>query len=170
MHWLFCYIYLKQQIEVKYLLDRRIYSANQAIIIRRNLENFCLEFANIVNLLISVGILVWYLCEKKFYNDLIYSIVTGLEMLYLVTWSYTLCLLFARFKSSELLLPRKWVFMMHAVLLIVLLLSSITMILMIKIAFGSNCDATCFDIFTSIYYIALTVGDAREVTTFAYVV
>ncbi len=57
MHWFFCYIYQKQQIEVKYLFDRRIYSANQAIIIQRNLENFCLESANILNLLISVGIL-----------------------------------------------------------------------------------------------------------------
>jgi hypothetical protein len=32
LHWLFCYIYLKQQIEVKYLLDNRIYAANQEII------------------------------------------------------------------------------------------------------------------------------------------
>jgi hypothetical protein len=28
VHWMFCYIYLKLQIEVKYLLDSRIYAAN----------------------------------------------------------------------------------------------------------------------------------------------
>ena len=27
LHWIFCYIYLKQEIEVKYLLENRIYAA-----------------------------------------------------------------------------------------------------------------------------------------------
>jgi hypothetical protein len=58
---MFCYIYLKQQIEVKYLLDNRIYTSNQAILMHRNRENFCLEVANILNLLISVGLLIFYI-------------------------------------------------------------------------------------------------------------
>ncbi len=29
VHWMFCYIYLKLQIEVKYLLDSHIYTGNQ---------------------------------------------------------------------------------------------------------------------------------------------
>ena len=50
VHWMFCYIYLKQQIEVKYLLDSRLYTGNQKILMKRNRENFCLEIANILNL------------------------------------------------------------------------------------------------------------------------
>ena len=58
VHWMFCYIYLKLQIEVKYLLDSRIYMGNQEIILKCNRENFCLEVANILNALISLGFLI----------------------------------------------------------------------------------------------------------------
>ena len=67
MHWIFCYIYLKLQIEVKYLLDSRIYTTNQDIILKRNRENLCLEVANILNALISLGILVGEIWMGGFY-------------------------------------------------------------------------------------------------------
>ncbi len=56
---MFCYIYLKLSIEVKYLLDSRIYFQNSGIILLRNRENFCLEVANIMNIFISIGLLVY---------------------------------------------------------------------------------------------------------------
>jgi hypothetical protein len=58
VHWMFCYIYLKLQIEVKYLLDSRIYTGNQEIILKRNRENFCLEVFNLLNALFSLGLLI----------------------------------------------------------------------------------------------------------------
>jgi hypothetical protein len=53
-----CYIYLKLQIEVKFLLDNRIYTGNQIIILKRNRENFYLEVAKILNVMID-GLYVW---------------------------------------------------------------------------------------------------------------
>jgi hypothetical protein len=58
VHWMFCYIYLKLQIEAKYLLDSRIYTGNQDIILKRNRENFWLEVTNIINAFISLGLLI----------------------------------------------------------------------------------------------------------------
>ena len=69
---MFCYIYLKHKIEVKYLLDSRIYTTNQDIIMQRNRENLCLEVANLLNFLLSVGLLVWYICMKNAFNNLIF--------------------------------------------------------------------------------------------------
>ena len=92
---------------------------------QRNRENFCLEVVNILNLLISVGLLVWYILRGNVYSNLIFTIATTLEMVYLMIWSLALFLLFARFKASEHLLPRKRVFIIHAALIIVYLLSSL---------------------------------------------
>ena len=137
---------------------------------QRNRENFCLEVANILNLLISVSLLVMSLCMDKVYNNLVLTILTGLQMVYLVTWSYALYSLFARFKASEHLLPRKRVFIIHAVLLTVFLLCSIITIVMLKILDSGNCYGNCYDIYASINNIAITISSACEVTTFAYVV
>ena len=152
------------------MLDSRIYAANTVIIMQRNRENFCLEVTNILNLFISVGLLVMYLCLRTVENNLIYTISTGLEMVYLVTWSFALYSLFARFKASEHLLPRKWVFITHAALLTLFLLCSIIVLVMHKVLDSGNCGATCFYICADILNITLTIGNACEVTTFAYVV
>ena len=154
VHWLFCYVYLKQQIEIKYLLDSRIYVANQEIIMQRNRENSCLEVANILNLLISVGLLIWQMWMTDLNSiSLINMISTVVQWFYLVTWSYALCSLFARFKASEHLLPRKRVFIIHTVLLTVVLLCQIIELVLYEIYFGGNCDGTCKDICASIFYI-----------------
>ena len=152
------------------MLDSRIYAGNQDIIMQRNRENFCLEVVNILNILISIGILVWYIWLSEYYSNFIYKIITGLELLYLGAWSYALCSLFARFKATKTLLPRKWVFIIHATLLTVCLVSQSIGIAMNKVLFGGNCDATCMDICWSINNIAVTISNACEVTTFAYVV
>ena len=128
------------------MLDNRIYSANQAIMMQRNRENFCLELANIINLLISVGILVWYILLKKYYSNLIFTISSGLEMVYLITWSYALYSLFARFSASEHLLPRKRVFIVHAALLTVFFFCQVIAIVVNKIENCGNCDANCKEI------------------------
>ncbi len=129
VHWMFCYIYLKQQIEVKYLLDKRIYAANQAILMQRNRENFCLEVTNIFNILVSIGLIVLYLWWSLYYYilypNLIKLVSTGLKTVYLVIWSYALYALFTKFKSSERLLPKKRVFINHAALLVAFLLCNI---------------------------------------------
>ena len=137
---------------------------------QRNRENFCLEVINIFNLLISVGILIWYLSAGGQHINLILTIQTGVETVYLVVWSFALCSLFARFKSSEHLLPRKRVFIIHATLLTVYLLCQIVSIVMTTILYGGTCEGTCFDVLASINNIALTFENATEVTTFAYVV
>ena len=124
VHWMFCYIYLKLQIEVKYLLDNRIYTANQEIIMQRNRQNFCLEIANILNIMISIGLLLLSRRIDKTYI-LILQILAGLQTVYLLTWAYALCQLFSRFKASEHLLPKKQVFVTHAVLLTAYLLCTI---------------------------------------------
>ena len=91
-------------------------------------------------------------------------------MIYLVTWSYVLYSLFFRFKSSEHLLPRKRVFIIHAVLLAVYLFCYIITIVINRITEIGNCGATYFDISASIHNIVGILQDACEVTTFAYVV
>ena len=140
VHWMFCYIYLKLQIEVKYLLDSRIYTTNQDIILKRNRENFCLEVVNILNALISVGILAGDIWMDDFYNYLIDWIVTGLELVYLVTWSYSLWSLFTKFKSSKHLLPRSRVYITHAILITAYLLCQIISTVMEEILVVDTCD------------------------------
>ena len=91
-------------------------------------------------------------------------------MVYLVVWSYALYSLFARFKASENLLPRKRVFVMHATLLTVYLLCNIIGLVLQKVIYGDNCGANCRDICWSIINITVTIANASEVATFAYVV
>ena len=87
---MFCYIYLKIQIEVKYLLDSHIYTGNQDIILKFNRENFFLEFANILNTIVSLGLLIINILSDGYYSLLINTISAGLESVYLATWSYSL--------------------------------------------------------------------------------
>ena len=42
IHWMFCYMYLKLSIEVKYMFDRRIYFDTGEIMIEINREKLCL--------------------------------------------------------------------------------------------------------------------------------
>ena len=124
---------------------------------QRNRENFCLEVVNIFNLVISVGLLVCYVCLGDVYYNLIDAISTGLEMIYLAIWSYALYSLFVRFKASEHLLPRKRVFVIHATLLTFFLLCQTICEVTAHILNGNNCLATCFDIIASIHNISLTL-------------
>ena len=87
---MFCYIYLKLSIEVKYLLDSRIYFQNSDIIMQRNRENFCLEVANVINVFLSLGLLAYEIWLGDFYSDIINTIQTALATVYLAVWSYAL--------------------------------------------------------------------------------
>ena len=42
IHWMFCYMYLKLSIEVKYMFDRRIYFDTGEIMLEINREKLCL--------------------------------------------------------------------------------------------------------------------------------
>ena len=42
IHWVFCYMYLKLSIEVKYMFDRRIYFDTGEIMLEINREKLCL--------------------------------------------------------------------------------------------------------------------------------
>ena len=42
IHWMFCYMYLKLSIEVKYMFDRRIYFDTGEIMLAINREKLCL--------------------------------------------------------------------------------------------------------------------------------
>jgi hypothetical protein len=139
---------------------------------QRNRENFCLEVANILNILISVGIIVLEELAGNVYGHLINLIIVGLQMVYLVIWCYALYSLFARFQSSENLLPRKRGFIVHAILLIVYYVSIIIQRVTRSIETADNCglSSSCFDICASINNIFVTIGSACAVTTFAYVV
>ena len=129
-----------------------------------------MEIANIINLLISIGMSVLLLCLRGAYTNLLYWISTVLQMVYLVTWSFALYSLFTRFKASERLLPRKRVFIIHAVLLTVYLFCQIIEIVMQKILDSGNCNENCLNIYASINNIAEIIGNGCEVITFAYVV
>ena len=59
VHWIFCEIYLKLAIEVKYLLDNRIYSDNSGLILDFNRENCCLRTANFSNIVICLILVVY---------------------------------------------------------------------------------------------------------------
>jgi hypothetical protein len=72
VHWMFCYIYLKLSIEVRFLLDRRIYTTNQDIILKRNRWSLSLEIANILNFLVVIAILVYKLWTGKYHSQLMY--------------------------------------------------------------------------------------------------
>jgi hypothetical protein len=125
-----------------------------------------LEVANILNIVIS---LLFLICSVFLDSSRIVEISIGLKILYLVIWSYALCSLFVKFKSSKHLLPRKRVFIIHAALLTVYFLCKIITIVMIK--FLSSCiSETCFYIFESIKDVVLTIANTFEVITFAYVV
>ncbi len=68
------------------------------------------------------------------------------------------------------MLPRKRVFIIHAVLLTAYLLCNTIMIVIDSVIYGGDCFGTCLDIFYSIKDIIFTIACACEVTTFAYVV
>ena len=126
VHWMFCFIYLKLKIQVKYLFKDQIYCDNNDLMISINRENLVLNIANVVNIAICLGIMIYGLVGNSFKaEDVSYQIQTALCLTYLGIWSSALCSLFKNFKGSKLLLPKKKIFINHAILLSVYLLASI---------------------------------------------
>ena len=58
VHWLFCLIYLKLAIDVKYLLDKRIYLSNSSIIKQCKRDNLYLDMAHCLNIVICIGLFI----------------------------------------------------------------------------------------------------------------
>ena len=126
VHWMFCFIYLKLKIEVKYLFKDQIYCDNNDLMISMNRENLALNIANVVNIGMCLGIMIYGLVGNSFKaEDVSYQIQTALCLTYLGIWSSALCSLFKNFKGSRILLPKKKLFINHAILLSVFLLASI---------------------------------------------
>ena len=129
-----------------------------------------MEIANILNFVIAIGVLVYKLWTGQYNSLLMYKISAGLKIIQLMTWSYALYSLFTNFKASKNLLPRKRVFITHAVLLTIYLLANVSNIVVAKILFGGNCDRNCLNKCWSIYYFGVIVSTVSEVITFVYVV
>ena len=97
-------------------------------------------------------------------------IATGLQTIYLLVWSYALCSLFAKFRACKTLLPRRRVFVTHAILLAIFVLAQIIYITLLQVIKSPDCGQTCEKICWDINLLLAIIGNTSEVTTFAYVV
>ena len=138
-----------------------------------NRENLVLNIANVVNIAICLGIMIYGLVGNSFKaEDVSYQIQTALCLTYLGIWSSALCSLFKNFKRSKLLLPKKKLFINHAILLSVYLLASILYNLaeLFPLWMGSACDDTCNYEWYSNHSLAGVVKSVVETSMFVYII
>ena len=136
-------------------------------------HNLMLNVANLVNIAICLGIMVYCLVKNSFESeDMAYQIQTGFCIIYLGIWSFALCSLFKNFRGSERLLPKKRLFINHAILLSVYLLASILYNLaeLFPLWMGSACDDTCNYEWYSNHSLAGVVKSVVETSMFVYVI
>lgn len=145
VHWMFCSIYMKLSLEVKYLLDIRIYMDNEDLMEKFDDEKTRLNQANGVAVFICLC-LVAYECIDRDINGLnIASLISGfIQIGFLTTWTCTLYFLFKHFEGSKKVLPHKGVFITHAFLLGMNLLTTLYTVVMKYVSdYMNNCDTDC---------------------------
>lgn len=170
---MFCYIYLKLSIEVRYLFNGQIFCENNNLMIQMNKEQLILNIANLVNITICLGILVYCLVENSFEteNDA-YDIQTGFCLIYLAIWTFALCSLFKNFRGSDRLLPKKRVFINHSILISIYLVASLFYNLaeLIPKKMGTACDETCNYLWYSVHSMMGFTKSIVETVMFVYVI
>lgn len=136
-------------------------------------ENLMLNVANLVNIAICLGIMVYCLVKNSFKSeDMAYQIQTGFCIIYLGIWSFALCSLFKNFRGSERLLPKKRLFINHAILLSIYLGASLFYNLAewIPEEMGSSCDETCNYLWYSVHSLMGFTKSIVENIMFVYVI
>ena len=134
--------------------------------------NCLLRIVNVANVLALLGLLIYdAIVHDPISNGSVTVVCTILDLIYLLTWSFSLYQVFSKFKASDKLLPEKKVFILHAILMIVYVVGNLlTMLLDYMPALLTNCDATCRYSYYSLSNVFLLVCNIAESSTFIYVV
>jgi len=105
-HWLISEVYLKLALEVTFLLNKSIYLDNQHLMHQYYRLNCWLKILNFTNILACLILLIYDdIVHDPISNGTVTVFCTILDLIYLVTWSFSLYQVFYKFKSSERLLP-----------------------------------------------------------------
>lgn len=90
------------------MFNDQIYCDNNDLMISMNKEHQALNIANVINITLSLGIMIYGVAANSFKAEYIsYCMQTLLCLTYLGVWSSALCGLFKNFKGSNRLLPKK---------------------------------------------------------------
>ena len=141
--------------------------------ISMNRENHALNITNVINITLSTGIMVYGVIANSFKAEYVcYGIQTAICLTYLGIWSLALRSLFKNFKGSNRLLPKKQLFVNHAILLSIYLLASIfyNLSTLIPNWMGSTCNLNCYYNWYSIHSLAGVVKSVVETSMFVYVI
>ena len=154
------------------MFDRRIYTNDPKITHEINKDNCFLNIVNVINIAICVALLLFQVLSENYKAiNISWDIAISLILVYLVTWVYSLCALFAKFKASNRLLPNKKMFIIHGVLLAFYSLFNVIGQLSLYVPrFRNQCGENCYYICYGIDNMASACANITEQIMFVFVV
>jgi hypothetical protein len=175
VHLYICLIYLKVALEVKFLLNKKIYLENYETLREFHRGKKRLKWFFIVNvgICILLGLLTLFaytifpLGILAFSSDILFII---LQLGYLLVWVWALWRLYRNVQQAKDLLPNKRIFFIHGSLLVLYILGVMGDTILSQMPNWLGCGEACFYKWRAMGQISIVVGNYAESASFLLVI